>query len=136
MIRVLLCCGGGFSSSYVAERMKKEIVEKHLDQELYMEFSPFSIAYERLEDFDIIVCCPHLNMYVKQFIKEYDVKIPIYVLPPRMYGNMEIDEIYQDVQDLLVIYEDTHMNPVHFPGEDHVLKIKRHKAYKHVCRTS
>ena len=23
MIRVLLCCGGGFSSSYVAERMKK-----------------------------------------------------------------------------------------------------------------
>ncbi len=136
MIRVLLCCGGGFSSSYVAERMKKEIVEKHLDQELYMEFSPFSIAYERLEDFDIIVCCPHLNMYVKQFIKEYDVKIPIYVLPPRMYGNMEIDEIYQDVQDLLVIYEDTHMNPVHFPGEDYVLKIKRHKAYKHVCRTS
>lgn len=131
MIRILLCCGGGFSSSYVAERMKKEIVEKHLDQELLMEFSPFSIAYEKLDDFDIIVCCPHLNMYIKSFIEEHDVKIPIYVLPPRMYGNMEINEIYQDVQDLLVIYQQTQMNPVHFPGEDHVLKIKRNKAYRH-----
>ena len=25
MIKILLCCGGGFSSSFVAERMKKEI---------------------------------------------------------------------------------------------------------------
>lgn len=131
MIRVLLCCGGGFSSSYVAERMKKEIAEKHLDQELLMEFSPFSIAYEKLDDFDIIICCPHLNMYVKSFIQQHNVKIPIYVLPPRMYGNMEIDEIYQDIQDLLVIYQKTQMNPVHFPGEDYVLKIKRKKAYRH-----
>ena len=57
MIKILLCCGGGFSSSYVAERMKKEIVEKHLDQKLMIEFSPFSIAYEKMNDFDIIVCC-------------------------------------------------------------------------------
>ena len=136
MIRVLLCCGGGFSSSYVAERMKKEIIAKNLSNQLEMEFSPFSLVLEKIDNFDIIICCPHLNIYVKQLLEKTDVQVPIYILPPRMYGNMEIDEIYQDVQDLLVIYEDTHMNPVHFPGEDHVLKIKRHKAYKHVCRTS
>ena len=28
MIRILLCCGGGFSSSAIATRMKKEIKEK------------------------------------------------------------------------------------------------------------
>ena len=132
MIKILLCCGGGFSSSYVAERMKKEIVEKHLDQKLMIEFSPFSIAYEKMNDFDIIVCCPHLNMYIKSFIENHHVQIPIYVLPPRMYGNIEIEEIYQDVKDLLVIYQQTHMNPVHFPDEEHVLKIKRQKAYHHV----
>ena len=27
MIRILLCCGGGFSSSAIATRMKKEIKE-------------------------------------------------------------------------------------------------------------
>ena len=77
MIRVLLCCGGGFSSSYVAERMKKEIIAKNLSDQLEMEFSPFSLV-------------------------------------------------------LLEIYQQTHMNPVHFPGEENVLKITRQKAYKHV----
>ena len=47
MIRVLLCCGGGFSSSYVAERMKKEIIAKNLSNQLEMEFSPFSLVLER-----------------------------------------------------------------------------------------
>ena len=28
MIRILLCCGGGFSSSAIATRMEKEIKEK------------------------------------------------------------------------------------------------------------
>lgn len=132
MIRVLLCCGGGFSSSYVAERMKKEIIAKNLSDQLEMEFSPFSLVLEKIDNFDIIICCPHLNIYVKQLLEKTDVQVPIYILPPRMYGNMEIEEIYQDVIDLLGIYQQTHMNPVHFPGEENVLKITRQKAYKHV----
>ena len=132
MIRVLLCCGGGFSSSYVAERMKKEIIAKNLSNQLEMEFSPFSLVLEKIDNFDIIICCPHLNIYVKQLLEKTDVQVPIYILPPRMYGNMQIEEIYQDVIDLLKIYQQTHMNPVHFPGEENVLKITRQKAYKHV----
>ena len=31
MIRILLCCGGGFSSSAIATRMEKEIKEKNLE---------------------------------------------------------------------------------------------------------
>ena len=132
MIRVLLCCGGGFSSSYVAERMKKEIIAKNLSNQLEMEFCPFSLVLENIDNFDIIICCPHLNIYVKQLLEKTDVQVPIYILPPRMYGNMEIEEIYQDVIDLLEIYQQTHMNPVHFPGEENVLKITRQRAYKHV----
>ena len=60
MIRVLLCCGGGFSSSYVAERIKKEIIAKNLSDQLEMEFSPFSLVLEKIDNFDIIICCPHL----------------------------------------------------------------------------
>ena len=86
----------------------------------------------KINNFDIIICCPHLNIYVKQLLEKTDVQVPIYILPPRMYGNMEIEEIYQDVIDLLEIYQQTHMNPVHFPGEENVLKITRQNAYKHV----
>lgn len=41
MIKILLCCGGGFSSSYVAERMKKEIKSSGMEKDVMIEFSPF-----------------------------------------------------------------------------------------------
>lgn len=130
MIKILLCCGGGFSSSYVANRVKKEIEDYHMEQEVYIEFSPFSLMLEKYKQFDIVVCCPHLNIYVKQLLEKQKLDIPIYILPPRMYGNMKLKEIYQDAKDLLDIYAQTKMNPVHFPSEDNVLKITRDKAYK------
>lgn len=131
MLKILLCCGGGFSSSYVSERMKKEIKEYHLENEVMMEFSPFSLVLEKMDDFDIIVCCPHLNIYVKQLLEKTELSLPIYILPPRMYGKMEIQEIYQDAMDIIEIYHKTHLNPVHFPGEDNVLRIQRQKSYRH-----
>ena len=35
MLRILLCCGGGFSSSYIVEKMKKEIQDHHMNDECY-----------------------------------------------------------------------------------------------------
>lgn len=131
MIKILLCCGGGFSSSYVTERMKKEIVENHLEKEVMIEFSPFSISLEKINNFDIMVCCPHLNIYVKQLVAKQDISIPIYILPPRMYGKMEIQEIFQDAKDIIRIFQDNHVNPVCFPGEENVLRIKRQCAFVH-----
>lgn len=131
MIKILLCCGGGFSSSFVAERMKKEIQNLGMEDDVMIEFSPFSIAKNRFLEFDIVVCCPHLNIYVKQLVEKEDIPIPIYVLPPRMYGNMEIKEIYQDACDLIQMFQETHQNPVHFPYEDNVLRITRQCAYRH-----
>lgn len=130
MVKILLCCGGGFSSSYIVERMKKDIVNNGLDNDVIIAYSPFTLSLEVIDQYDVMICCPHLNVYIKPFIKNNDISIPIYVLPPRMYGNMDIVEIYQDVVDVIDIYKKTKMNPVHFPGEDIVLKIKRNKSYK------
>ena len=44
MIRILLCCGGGFSSSAIATRMKKEIKEKNLEDKYSIEFLPFGLG--------------------------------------------------------------------------------------------
>ena len=132
MLKILLCCGGGFSSSYVTQRMKKEIIEHHLENEVDIEFSPFSIALEKIDEFDIMVCCPHLNIYVNQLLSKGDVSIPIYILPPKMYGKMEIEEIYQDAKDLVDMFKQGAKNPVHFPGEENVLRITRSCAYHHL----
>lgn len=131
MIKILLCCGGGFSSSYIATRMTKEIKELNMEEQVMMEFLPFSLVLKRYQDFDVVICCPHLYIYVQQLLKKESIPVPIYVLPPKMYGHMEFAEVYQDVLDVIDIYRKTKQNPVCFPGENNVLKIKRQKAYRH-----
>ena len=37
MIKMMLCCGGGFSSSYVAQRMQKEICQENLENEVIIK---------------------------------------------------------------------------------------------------
>lgn len=130
MMRILLCCGAGFSSSAMTKLMQDEIIEKHMEDEVSIEYSPFSIAYNKLDEKDIFVCCPHLQTEIPVFLKKYDVKIPIYILPTRMYGMMKISEIFEDAQDAVQLYKETGMNPVHFPNEPQPLTIKRFLSYR------
>jgi len=132
MIRILICCGGGFSSSYVAERMKREVRERHLEDEVMLDFFPFVLVDEKKDNFDVVFCCPHLKMAVTQYLSKKDPGLPLYLIPPRMYGRMELDEIIQDAKDIVDLYKRTHMNPVHFPGEENLLRIRRYQAYRHV----
>lgn len=131
MLKILICCGGGFSSSYVTERMKKEVIEKNLQDQVMVEFYPFAIIDEIKDNFDIIMCCPHLKIYVEQYLKTADIHIPIYLLPSKMYGLMRLEEIICDGQDIINLYQLNPANPVCFPGEENLLRIKRSLAYRH-----
>lgn len=132
MIRVLICCAGGFSSSAMAEKAKKEIIEKHMEDKISIAFAPFSMAARELGDYDLMMVCPHQKYQVPKYNEEYvKNRIPIYLIPPKLYGTMEIEEVYQDAVDLLEIFKKEPVNPCHFPGEDNVMKIRRSVAYAH-----
>ncbi len=130
MIRILLCCGGGFSSSAMAKHMQDELKAAGMEDEASIEYLPFSLAYRVLDQKDIIVCCPHLRPDIPKFLQEHDVKIPLYVLPTRMYGMMKFTEIYEDAKDVIQLYQETGMNPVHFPNEPNPLVLKRYLSYR------
>lgn len=130
MIKILLCCGGGFSSSALSKKAEKEIIENNMENDYYIEFSPFALALKRSSEFDIIVCCPHLIYEVNKIFKTSTPDIPIYILPPKMYGLMNIKELALDVTDIIDIYNKSKINPVHFPGEENTMMITRHVAYR------
>lgn len=133
MIKATICCGGGFSSSTMAEHIKKGIKAYHLEQELSIEFCPFLLASKKLDEYDIFILCPHLSRDVQKFNARYcqDTR-PLYVLPIRMYGPVDVMELYTDIVDIMEIFEQTRKNPVHFPDEPNALKVTRTKAYRHV----
>jgi PTS system cellobiose-specific IIB component len=116
MVHILLCCGGGFSSSALAAKLKKDIQQYQLEDQFEIEFSPFMIAQEKMDRFDIVVCCPHLTYDVKKMVQNASPDKPIYILPPRMYGLIDIRELSTDVLDVLEMYSQSPINPVHFPG--------------------
>ena len=132
MIRILLCCGGGFSSSYLTVKMQNEIKDKNLQDEVLIDFYPFKLVDEKIGNYDILMCCPHLNFEMKRYVKAHHPKIPFYLLPPRMYGLMSFDELYQDAKDVIKEFKQTKMNPFHFPGEENNLRIERSQAYYHI----
>lgn len=131
MIRILICCGGGFSSSAMARKVANEIAEKNLQDEISIDFEPFSRSYLRVDEADVIMVCPHQKYRVKEFVDKYiQDKLPIYLIPPRIYGSMPVEEVLQDAKDILEEFHKTKMNPYHFPGEEDVMHIKRAKAYR------
>lgn len=131
MIRILLCCGGGFSSSAIAVRMQKEIKEKHYEDKYSIEFLPFSLGLKRLDEFDAVILCPHLKVELDKAKKNMKIDKPMYLLPPKMYGLMKFEEIVMDVEDIIEMYQQDPTVPVKFPGEDNLLRITRGVAYRH-----
>lgn len=103
-----------------------------MQEDYYIEFAPFSLASKRMAEFDILVCCPHLIMNVRNMLKTSDPNIPIYILPPRMYGLMNFKELVLDVVDIIDIYNKTKVNPVYFPGEENTMGVTRHVAYRNI----
>lgn len=129
-MKILICCGGGFSSSYVAMRMQKEIEERHLENHYQVDFLPFSLILEKIEEYDVIMLCPHLKMALTKLLNEHTLDKPIYLLPPRIYGMMTLDAIIEDGEDIINLFETHHKNPVVFPGEENLLRIKRNQSYR------
>lgn len=130
MMKILICCGGGFSSSYVAMRMQKEIQNRHLEDQYRVDFLPFSLILEKIDEYDVIMLCPHLKMELTKLLSKYPLDKPIYLLPPRIYGMMTLDAIIEDGEDIINLYEKDHTNPVVFPGEENLLRIRRNQSYR------
>lgn len=131
MTNILFCCGGGFSSSTMVKYIQEGLIEYGLNDKYSFTFCPFQLASRKYENYDIIVCCPHLNLKVAEFNQRYiHDKKPIYVLPIRQYGPVDAKELVEDIDDLLKLYDKNPHNPVQFPNEKNPLKVKRIKSYR------
>ena len=127
MLRVCICCGGGFSSSVLMRKVKSELVDKEYSDRLQIGFCPFGQVHEHYDEYDVIMACPHLSYKINEYIEKYGNVVPIYVIPSMMYGTMNVPDIYQDALDIYEGYKKTHKNPMCFPGEDNNFNRKNRR---------
>ena len=132
MIRIAICCGGGFSSSTLVNHIQKTMEKEGLQNKATFEFIPFVHLKDRQDEVDIAMLCPHLEWAAKQHVTEY--RIPLYIIPPKLYGLMPAEDFIEDAQDSLQMWQKEPVNVMHFEDEPRTLSITRMVSHQRMLR--
>lgn len=126
MFRMVICCGGGMSSSSLVSNMNKQLHEMHMEEQVSVAFCPFYDLVRHKSEYDVALLCPHLLHSAKRQIEEGLFNdLPLYMIPPRMYGLMNFQYLYEDALDIVELFKQNPINLCHFENEENVLAIKR-----------
>ncbi len=142
MLRMAICCGGGFSSSTMAAHLNRQLEEKNLKDKVFLEFIPFANLYgadsafiqgvqrNRQDEVDVAMLCPHLEFDAKRAAAEGKLHIPVFVLPMRLYGLVDIENLIEDAEDVLELWKNGTPNVVTFPDEPRSVTAKRTVSHR------
>lgn len=123
MLRIGICCLGGFSSSALVNHLQEDLKKLGLEDQVSFVFIPYSKLLERESEVDIGMVCPHSETYAKANAAKHS--IPVTVIPTRLYGLMSAQAFIEDAEDLLELWKKGMPNLVHFEEEPRPLVVKR-----------
>lgn len=142
MLRIAICCGGGFSSSTMAAHLNRQLENSEYKDDVFLEFIPFSALWgesaafqsgnlkQRQDEVDVALCCPHLEFPAKTAAKEGRLRIPVFILPMRLYGQIGIEGVVEEAQDVLELWNNGTPNPVVFPDEPRSMTATRNVSHR------
>lgn len=99
-MRILLCCGGGFSSGVLAQRCRK--AAKKIGIDATIDAKSESQVNDYLSKIDVLLLAPHYEVELKKFEKlamPHGVKVG--VIPRDIYGMIDGDRLIALAQNLL-----------------------------------
>ncbi len=131
MLKIMIMCLGGFSSSALAAQLENEVREKGMDDQVQFIFPKYGArSVEKEGDgLDIVMLCPHMAVYADKLVKAYP-HIPFYIIPTRLYGMMKAEELIEDAEDAIAGFQETGMNPFHFEGENVAIRVHRTVSHR------
>ncbi|MBR3158847.1 MAG: hypothetical protein IKG18_12540 [Atopobiaceae bacterium] len=142
MLRIAICCGGGFSSSTMAAHLNKQLAESKFKDEVFLEFIPFSGLWgeaaafnsgslkERQDEVDVALCCPHLEYPARDAVKQGKLRIPVFILPMRLYGQIDIENVIEEAEDVLELWNNGMPNVITFPDEPRSMTAMRTVSHR------
>jgi PTS system cellobiose-specific IIB component len=126
----------------MAAHLNKQIKEKHLENDVFLEFIPFANLYgadsafiqgvkrNRQDEVDVALLCPHLEFDAKRAAAEGKLTIPVFVLPMRLYGLVDIENLIEDAEDVLELWKAGAPALVTFPDEPRSVSAKRTVSHR------
>ena len=129
MLKIMITCGAGFSSSALVNHLNKDAKEKGLDVEFVFRPFDFGGIGDMVNNVDIVMLCPHLAHNAKDLAAKYP-NVPFYVIPTRLYGMMATEAFFEDAEDVIAEWKETGMNPFHFEGEEVSIRVMRTVSHR------
>ena len=134
MIRIAICCGGGFSSSALAAHLEKEVQDKNLSGRAAFIFIPIGLLVKRQDEADVAMVCPHMEWKVRADSRSGLYHIPVTIIPPRLYGLMPAEDFINDAEDILELWKNGAENMTVFPDEPRPLAVTRTVSHRRWLR--
>jgi cellobiose-specific phosphotransferase system component IIB len=85
---------------------------------------------QRQDEVDVALCCPHLEYPAKTAVKEGRLHIPVFILPMRLYGQINIEGVIEEAEDVLELWNNGTPNPVVFPDEPRSMNAARNVSHR------
>lgn len=87
-IRVLLCCGAGFSSGFLAQRARQAAKKKKID--MTIEARSESVVSEYMDKMDVLLVGPHYESALKHLEELCGPRgIKTALIPAKIYSEID-----------------------------------------------
>lgn len=128
----------------MAAHLNRQLEESPFKDDVFLEFIPFSGLWgeagafngggikERQDEVDVALCCPHLEFPAQRAVKEGKLRIPVFILPMRLYGQIDIENAIEEAKDVLALWEQGgKANPIiTFPDEPRSMTATRAVSHR------
>ena len=126
----------------MAAHLNKQLEESSFKDEVTLEFIPFSALWgeaaafqsgdtrQRQDDVDVALCCPHLEFPAKDAARQGKLRIPVFILPMRLYGQIDIENVVEEAEDVLELWNNGAQNPITFPDEPRSMTATRNVSHR------
>lgn len=91
-LRVLLCCGAGFSSGFLAQKARQAVKKRRLDMSI--DARSESVISEYVNKMDMLLVGPHYESAMARLKEEYEPKgIKVGLIPADIYSALNGEEL-------------------------------------------
>ncbi|MCI8598412.1 MAG: PTS sugar transporter subunit IIB [Lachnospiraceae bacterium] len=100
MRQILIVCGAGASSGFMAKNIRQELKKRGITGEYSFLARSDAELEEYIDEIDMLLLGPHLK-YMYASMKEYcdGYKVPVYVIDQKAYGMLDGGAIVDFVID-------------------------------------
>ena len=99
MVRIMLACAAGMSTSLLVTKMEKAAAEAGVEAKIWAV--PVSEAKSLAGEFDVLLIGPQVKYKFNEFKTWADGRFPVAVIDMRDYGTMNGPKVFATAMELL-----------------------------------